>query len=341
MSLVHQDNLKDGSNEMKCLADNPRVPKNPRVAFLANTFPQIKIMKSAALAVCCLIFLLAGCASQNDVVILDERLMVLERQNQELQQQNESIKKQLQTQFEKIGKTNQSAETDLRGLYARLNADMDAMRQNIALLNGRLDVMDHLVQNKTAEYDSMSKKIQEQMDALTPQIAKIEQRSNEIDQYLNLERSSGRTASTDGNKAKSGTSEAKAPVGDGQEKQNPEKLYTEAKQAYDSGQIEKSRQLFQLFLKSNPDSKDADNAQFWIGETYYREKWYEKAILEYQNVIEKFPKGNKVPAAMLKQGMAFMELGDKSNARLLLKELEKKYPASNEAKIAAKKLKDL
>ena len=40
-------------------------------------------------------------------------------------------------------------------------------------------------------------------------------------------------------------------------------------------------------LKRFPQSDQADNAQFWIGETYYRENWYEKAILEYQKVIEK------------------------------------------------------
>ena len=90
-----------------------------------------------------------------------------------------------------------------------------------------------------------------------------------------------------------------------------------------------------------PKSERADNSQFWIGEIYYREKWYEKAILEYQKVIEKYPKGNKVPASLLKQGFAFSNLGDKSNSRLILEELIKKYPNSNEAKIAKDKVKEL
>ncbi|MBU4503079.1 MAG: tetratricopeptide repeat protein, partial [Proteobacteria bacterium] len=81
--------------------------------------------------------------------------------------------------------------------------------------------------------------------------------------------------------------------------------------------------------------------QFWIGEIYYSEKWYEKAIVEYQKVIEKYPKGNKVPASLLKQGFAFLNLGDKANARLILQELVKKYSEATEAKIATKKLKEL
>jgi TolA-binding protein len=44
---------------------------------------------------------------------------------------------------------------------------------------------------------------------------------------------------------------------------------------------------------------------------------------------------------MLKQGLAFLKLGDQGNARLILKDLQKKYPQSNEARIAADKLKGM
>jgi tol-pal system protein YbgF len=85
----------------------------------------------------------------------------------------------------------------------------------------------------------------------------------------------------------------------------------------------------------------ADGAQFWLGEIYYHEKWYEKAILEYQKVIEGYPKGKKTPSALLKQGLAFLNLGDNANAGLILKELIRKFPDSNEANVAKNKLKTL
>ncbi|MCP4718042.1 MAG: tetratricopeptide repeat protein, partial [Desulfobacteraceae bacterium] len=71
------------------------------------------------------------------------------------------------------------------------------------------------------------------------------------------------------------------------------------------------------------------------------EKWYEKAILEYQKVLEDYPESNKTAAARLKQGYSFAELGETANARLILKELIKRHPDSNEAKYARKKLKSL
>ncbi|MBU0768749.1 MAG: tol-pal system protein YbgF, partial [Proteobacteria bacterium] len=111
----------------------------------------------------------------------------------------------------------------------------------------------------------------------------------------------------------------------------PENLYRSVKKLYDQGDLKTAREGFQKLLKEFPKSKNADNAQFWIGESYYREKWYEKAILEYQKVIEKYPKGDKVTASLLKQGFAFFNLEDKSNAHLVLSELIEKYPESNEA----------
>lgn len=272
---------------------------------------------------------LAGCASQRDVLILDERLMVLERQNQELQRQNSQLQKQISKDLEKYGKNSQNAEINLRDRYATLMADLEKMGQDTLVLSGRMEEVNHHLERQMAE----AKQRQEKVDELNLLAARLDQRTAEIEKYLNFERSGSGKTSAGASAAQAATAPAK---GDGSDQ-----LYNEAKGAFDSGQMERARQGFQQFLKSYPTSKNADNAQFWIGETYYNEKWYEKAILEYQAVIEKFPKGNKVAAAMLKQGMAFLHLGDKPNARLILKELVKKYPKSNEAAIAGKKLKEL
>jgi TolA-binding protein len=58
-------------------------------------------------------------------------------------------------------------------------------------------------------------------------------------------------------------------------------------------------------------------------------------------VIKKYPQGNKVPSAMLRQGQAFYQIKDKISSRLLLKKIIKKYPNSSEAKIAEAKLKTM
>ena len=87
-------------------------------------------------------------------------------------------------------------------------------------------------------------------------------------------------------------------------------------------------------MKQYPDTEYSDNAQFWIGECYYFEKKYENAILEYEKVAKNYPDGDKVPYALLKQGIAFLNLGDKASAKLILQRVIKDYPNTNQARTA-------
>jgi len=100
------------------------------------------------------------------------------------------------------------------------------------------------------------------------------------------------------------------------------------------------------FIKRHPQSEYADNAQYWIGESYYALKEFEQAIIEFDEVERKYPNGDKVPAALLKQGFAFAELGSKDvrfkvDARLILQKLIERYPKSEEAGMARQRLKAL
>lgn len=117
------------------------------------------------------------------------------------------------------------------------------------------------------------------------------------------------------------------------------------KELYDAGvrYFEKydyaaARKELGMLVETYPSSSYADDAQYLIAETYYNEKWFEKAILEYQLVIENYPKGDKRPAAYFKQGLAFEKIDDSTNARVRYKELVQLYPDSNEAAIVKDKL---
>jgi tol-pal system protein YbgF len=98
---------------------------------------------------------------------------------------------------------------------------------------------------------------------------------------------------------------------------------------------------FKEFIKKYPKSALAGNAQYWIGESHYALKEFDQAIIEFDAVRRKYPQGEKVPAALLKQGFAFADLGEKVNARLILQEVVEKYPQSPEAVRAKQRLKSL
>ena len=94
-------------------------------------------------------------------------------------------------------------------------------------------------------------------------------------------------------------------------------------------------------LEAYPKSRYAENAHYWLGECYFAEKKFDEAILELDEVIKNYPKGNKVPDALLRQGMAFLEMNDTTNAKLILKEVVKRFPKSDQANRARKKLKEI
>jgi tol-pal system protein YbgF len=98
---------------------------------------------------------------------------------------------------------------------------------------------------------------------------------------------------------------------------------------------------FKEFLQKHPKSKLANNAQYWIGESHYALREFDQAILEFDAVRSRYPQADKVPAALLKQGFAFAELGEKVNARLILQEVVEKYAQSPEAAQAKQKLRSL
>lgn len=120
-----------------------------------------------------------------------------------------------------------------------------------------------------------------------------------------------------------------------------EALYASGYKKFQDKDYDGAERDFKFFIETSPASSLADNAQFWIAEIFYARKSYERAIVEYDTVIKKYPSGDKVPAALLKQGFAFLELNDTAHARTIFSEIVKKYPKEPQAETAAKKLESL
>jgi tol-pal system protein YbgF len=289
-------------------------------------------MKSTIIINVVWFLLLSGCVSQNELTSLDTRISELEFRNAENRKNSQLLKSGLENR--------EGEEQALRQQAASLRARMDTLSGEMRSLTGRIEEIEYLLKRKTqVDAESVTAK-EEQIGRLAKAAKSNDERIYRIEQYLNFEPSK-QIPPTEKPAEDSTAPAVPAPAAEVKQELPEDKIYRTAKLAFDQGDSGAARKKFEELIQRFPNSEQADNAQFWIGEIYYREKWYEKAILEYQKVIEKYPKGNKVPASLLKQGLAFSNLGDKSNSRLFLEELIKKYPKSNEAKIAKDKVKDL
>lgn len=107
------------------------------------------------------------------------------------------------------------------------------------------------------------------------------------------------------------------------------------------GDLEGARQGFAGFLDEFPNSNLSPNARFWLGESYFGKKDFQKAIDAYDKVEVDYPSSEKVPSAILKKGYAYLAMKDKKRASSAFKQVVSLYPKSVEAGKASDKLAQL
>ena len=79
-------------------------------------------------------------------------------------------------------------------------------------------------------------------------------------------------------------------------------------------------------MKKYPKEKLAGNAQYWLGETYYVRKNYDKAAVAFAEAYKNYPQNYKAPDNFLKLGLSMQELGKKDEACAVFKNYAKEYP---------------
>jgi len=111
---------------------------------------------------------------------------------------------------------------------------------------------------------------------------------------------------------------------------------------YGKGRMADARTVLQQVFDADPSGDLADNALYWIGETFYAAADYGSAMRAYERVTKEYPEQNKAPDAMFKIGMTFEKTGDLGMARKTFDEVVRRYPystAASSAKIELKRVK--
>lgn len=237
--------------------------------------------------------------------------------------------------------TNVQSEMEaLRSSLADTRANLQQLQRDFSALKERIEETRYQVGRQigqsSREGDQRIKDLETRVgkldEALKAQQALINSREDELKQL----RDSITAQSASSASPAEGMNEVTAA-----ESETVKRDYEIASRALEKKDYRAAITRFRDFLKKYPKSKLANNAQYWIGECHYALREFDKAIVEFDAVRRKYPQGEKVPAALLKQGFAFAELGEKVNARLILQELVEKYPQSQEAARAKTRLKAL
>jgi len=258
-----------------------------------------------------IVLILAGCATRSDLDYLRGDLEEVRTRLIQTDKELATLRSETRDGIQKNLKGVQNDLNSARKGAADLQATVESMKVDMQVLAGKIDDA-ALSAKKPSDNLALLKEDTERRFAV------LEGRMDTVEKFLDDQKKAA---------------EAKPA--------NPDDLYQQGIDTYKSGDTPKAREILSKFIELYPAHDMAANAHYWLGETYYSEKSYDQAILEFQEVIKKFPGKEKVPAAELKQGMAFKELGDVKSARYLYKKVIENFPTSSEAKIAREKLKTL
>ena len=245
----------------------------------------------------------------------------IEQQLDALQQAVQSLQKTVDTQTAVLKTLIEQANDNVNTMKTTVTESQSAIQQNLASSGNRFDTM-------ATQMQALSESLEEAKARLSKLSEQMAQMQNIL---TTLPASNPSTPAPTGGPGAPGA----PPVPDA------DSLYTQGLSYYNGGQYDLSIQSFQDYLKYYKDTDRASNAQFYIGECYYSQQDYKRAIEAYDACSEKYPAGNKAAAAQLKKGFSLLALDQKTAGIRELRSLVQRFPDSHEADLARQRLKKL
>lgn len=105
--------------------------------------------------------------------------------------------------------------------------------------------------------------------------------------------------------------------------------YTKAYQAYQNNDNKQAEILFLQFINQKPDDFYTANAFFWLGMTYFKQKKYDDALLQFE-AVRTCQNIWKHPDALMKAGMCYQNLGRNDEAKATFQRIITLFPEEKE-----------
>jgi len=119
------------------------------------------------------------------------------------------------------------------------------------------------------------------------------------------------------------------------------KIYTEGLDAMKAAKYPLAVNRFTKLQHTYPKSPLSEPAEYFSANALFETGAYDQAILQFNDLVMRFPKGKYASAALLREAQAFVKLNDRIDARLTLQKLVSDHAGTPEAAAADTMMKDL
>ena len=264
---------------------------------------------------------------------------------------------ELQQQVTQILQAQQDLRSTIDGNNAALRTLVQQSLDSVSRLSSEMGAVQKSVQevqaNTGSRIDSMTQQTQGLSDNLQDVQARVAKLSQQLNDMQGLLQSID--AKVSGSSVPGAESTTLSPAGAGPAPSgaaappspaalppiSAATLYNNALRDQSTGKYDLARQEFSDYIHNFPNNDLAGNAQFYLGEIAYAQNDFKGAIASYEIVLANYPKSFKIAASLLKKASAELELGSKASAIRDLREVERRFPGSDEARRAQAKLREI
>lgn len=206
--------------------------------------------------------------------------------------------------------------------------------------------IDSTVTNEAEESRRLRADMSVTIDQLETQISQLQSSYNDllqrIDQLYQALDAKGQLRSSPGTVPQgSTTTTPTAPPTGADAGGECTQIYDDAFVLMRRAEYDQAIQEFNRFLGSCATHELAENAYYWIGESYYSLGKYPEAIEQLETLLKNFKASSNTARALFKLGRSQEELGKKKEARQIFQRLVDDHAGTLEAEQAKERLKSL
>lgn len=275
----------------------------------------MKIARHLALATA---LLSAGCVSTKDVELLQSQIG-------ELQEEVANLKRTA------------SSKEEVQNVNQRIADQTDLLLKSNTTLVTKVDQMEERMQNIQGGVEQSTYRI----ERMVQQVTQTQRDLEDLKRAQAAASAAAAAAAANPQPVPAGSSSELTVPSDNAPSVDSAMTYQEAYRDYQRGNFDLAIAGFEDFLKQSPKSELADNAAYWIAESLFSQKKYREAIQQFDSVVTKYPKSDKVAGSLLKKGYAYISVGERAQGVVQLQYVIHEHPTSQEAALAKQRLKQL
>lgn len=217
---------------------------------------------------------------------------------------------------------------DSRGLM-ELSSRIEQMQRDIQQLRGDIEVQAHTLE----EIQRRSREQYLDIDRRLQQIETGQSGAPRVPSTTDIPMPPAVPVTSQQTPSVPALSPAPAPAGAGERAD-----YDTALAILREGRYAEATQAFNNFLAKYPSSEYADNASYWLGETYYVNRDFKGALAAFKGLVDNYPNSSKASDSLLKMGYIYYEQQDWAAARQALEAVVSGYPGTTATRLANDRL---